>query len=208
MNIFLSIIILLLSGCAITPQIDAPLAVYNFGLQHTPDTSKSTNPFPIKSPSLLIADATSPIWLDSQAIQYRLTYNNPMQLYSYANSRWAATPATMLTLQVRNYMLSEKGNAVIKPSDGAQADYMLQIELNEFSQVFETIDSSNAVIRLNASLIKRKTRLLIAQRNFSVQQKASTTDAAGAVKALAEASNQLTKKLGNWIIQEIIDNSQ
>lgn len=208
MKIILAIIILLLSGCTITPQIDAPLAVYNFGLQHTPDTSKSTNPFSIKSPSLLIADATSPIWLDSQAIQYRLIYNNPMQLYTYANSRWAATPATMLTLQIRSHMLSEKGNTVIKPNDGAQTDYILQVELSEFSQVFETIDSSHAVISLNASLIKRKTRALIAQHTFSVQQKTAMTNAAGAAKAFSEASHKLTGNMADWVVKEITDKNQ
>lgn len=207
MNIILAIIFLLLSGCAITPQVDAPLTVYNFGLQRTPDTNNSSNQFQIKSPSLLIADATSPIWLDSQAIQYRLTYHNPMQLYTYANSRWAATPAAMLTLQLRHRMLIETDNTVIKPGDGAQADYMLHIELSEFSQVFDAIDSSHAVINLNASLIKRKTRSLIAQRNFRLQQKAATSDAAGAVKALTEASNQLTENLGDWIVKEIINKS-
>jgi len=208
MNIILATIILLLSGCAIAPQVNAPLAVYNFGLQQTPDTNKPANQFSIKLPSLLIVEATSPIWLDSQAIQYRLAYHNPKQLYTYANSRWAATPAAMLTLQIRNHMLSETGNTVIKPGDGAQADYMLQIELDEFSQVFDAIDSSHAVISLNASLIKRKTRSIIAQRNFRMQQKTSTTDAAGAVNALTEASNQLTENLGDWIIKEITDKSQ
>ena len=105
-------------------------------------------------------------------------------------------------------MLSETGNTVIKPGDGAQADYTLQIELGEFSQVFDAIDSSHADISLNASLIKRKTRSLIAQRNFSTQQKTATSDAAGAVKALTEASNQLTKNLGDWIIKEITNKSQ
>jgi len=206
MKIILAII-LLLSGCTITPQVNAPLAVYNFGLQHTLDTNEPANQFPIKSPSLLIADATSPRWLDSQAIQYRLAYHNPMQLYTYAHSRWAATPAAMLTLQLRNRILTETDSHVIKPGDGVQADYALQIELSEFSQVFDAIDRSHAVISLNVSLIKRKTRSLIAQHNFSMQQKAPTTDAAGAVKALTEASNKLTENLVDWVTYEIIDNN-
>lgn len=204
MKIILTII-LLLSGCTITPRVNAPLAVYNFGLQHTLDTNESAEQFPIKSTSLLITDATSPKWLDSHAIQYRLDYHNPKQLYTYAHSRWADTPAAMLTLQLRNRILTETGSHVIKPGDGVQADYALQIELSEFSQVFDAIDTSHAVISLNASLIKRKTRSLIAQHNFSVRKKAQTTDAAGAVKALTEANNKLTENLVDWIINEIID---
>lgn len=208
MKIISPAIILLLLGCTITPQVNAPLSVYSFDLQHTPDTHVSGNLLPTKSRSLLIADVTSPIWLDSQAIQYRLAYHNPMQLYTYANSRWAGTPAAMLTLQIRNHLLTETGNIVIKPGDGAQADYLLQIELGEFSQVFDTIDSSHAVINLNASLIKRKTRSLIAQHHFSTQQKAATTDAAGAAKALTKASSRLTENLVDWITKEINNKDQ
>lgn len=203
----LIIITLLLSGCAFAPPVEAPLTVYNFGVQPTSDTKNIDSPS-TKSPILSIADATSPTWLDSQAIQYRLTYHNPLQLYAYANSRWAATPAAMMTLQVRSRILTETGITVIKPGDGAQADYTLQIELNEFSQVFDDIDKSHAIISLNASLIHRKTRALIAQQHFSMQQKAVTADAAGGTKALTDASNNLTERLVHWIFKEITDKNQ
>lgn len=208
MTNLLIIVFLLLSGCAFAPPVDAPLTVYNFGLQHPPNTNNITAQLPTKSPSLLIADATAPTWLDSQAIQYRLAYHNPMQLYTYANSRWAATPAAMMSLQVRNRILTETGIIVIKPGDGAQADYTLQIELNEFSQVFDAIDKSHAIISLNASLIHRKTRALIAQHHFNMQQKAVTADAAGGTKALTEASDKLTAHLVSWIFKEIADKNQ
>ncbi len=204
-NLF--IVILLLSGCAVTPT-NTPLTVYNFGLQQIPDTNNPAVHLTRKTPSILIADVTSPIWLDSQAIQYRLAYHNPMQLYTYANSRWAATPAAMLTLQIRNRILTETSNNVIKPGDGAQADYTLQIELNEFSQVFDSTDNSQATINLNASLINRKTRALIAQHHFNIQQKATTADAAGGAKALIEASHKLTKHLIDWVTKGITDNNE
>ncbi|MBA2484048.1 MAG: membrane integrity-associated transporter subunit PqiC [Nitrosomonas sp.] len=208
MKNLLVIVFLLLSGCAFAPPVDAPLTVYNFGLQHPSNTKNIPTQSPTKSPILLIADATAPTWLDSQAIQYQLVYHNPMQLYTYANSRWAATPAAMMTLQVRNRILTETGIIVIKPGDGAQADYTLQIELNEFSQVFDAIDKSHATISLNASLIHRKTRALIAQHHFSMQQKAATADAAGGTKALTEASNKLTARLVSWIFNELADKNQ
>lgn len=203
MKIIFAAIILLLSGCTVTPHANAPLAVYSLGVLHSPDTNNSTDQRTTRSPSILIADATAPVWLDSGAIQYRLTYHNPTQLYTYANSQWAATPAAMLTRQIRNRLLTETGYPVIKPGDGAQADYTLQVDLIEFTQFFPSTDSSHAVINLNASIIKRNTRTLFAQHNFSIQQQTTTTDAAGAVKALTEASDKLTKYLVDWINQEI-----
>ena len=202
MKIILAAIVLLLSGCTITPHANAPLAVYSLGVLHSPDTNNSMDQRPTRSPSLLIADATAPVWLDSRAIQYRLAYHNPTQLHTYANSQWAATPAAMLTRQIRNRLLTETGHPVIKPGDGAQADYALQVDLIEFTQLFPSTDSSHAVINLNASIIKRNTRTLLAQHNFSIQQQSATADAAGAVKALTEASDKLTENLVDWITKE------
>jgi cholesterol transport system auxiliary component len=208
MKVILPAIILLLSGCTVTPHANAPLAVYSLGVLHMPDAHDSIGQSATGTPSLLIADATAPVWLDSQAIQYRLAYHNPTRLYTYANSRWAATPAAMLTLQVRNRLLSEANHPVIKPGDGAQADYTLQIDLIEFTQFFSSADSSHAEINLNASLIKRKTRTLFAQQNFSMRQKTATADAAGAVNAFTEASDKLTEHIVGWIAKEISGRAQ
>lgn len=203
MKIILPAVILLLTGCTVTPHANVPLAVHSLGILHTSDINASTDQRPTRSPSLLVVDATTPVWLDSRAIQYRLAYHDPTQLYTYANSHWAATPAAMLTLQIRNRLLTETGHPVIKPGDGAQADYALQVDLTEFTQFFDSADSSHAVINLNASLIKRKTRTLFAQHNFSIHQETATKDAAGAVRALTEASDKLTKNLVDWISKEI-----
>lgn len=203
MKIILAAIIFLLFGCTVTPHAKAPLAVYSLGILHAPDSSNSTDQPPTRSPSLLIADATAPVWLDSRAILYRLVYHNPSQLYTYANSQWAATPAAMLTRQIKNRLITETGHPVIKPGDGAQANFALQVDLIEFTQFFSSAESSHAVINFNASIIKRNTRTLFAQHNFSIQQQTATTDAAGAVKALTEASDKLTENLVDWITKEI-----
>ncbi|MEO6824040.1 MAG: hypothetical protein ABI167_04810 [Nitrosospira sp.] len=42
----------------------------------------------------------------------------------------------------------------------------LRLELEEFTQVFDTADRSRPVVRLRASLIKRSTRLLLAQHQL------------------------------------------
>ena len=192
-----------LAGCTITPQAQTPVAVYDFGLQQVTSTYDTSSQQRQLWTSLLIAEATSPVWLDSQAIQYRLAYRDPTQSYNYANNRWAASPATLLTHRIRNRIAAVTNDKVISTSDSARADFRLHLELEEFSQVFDAVDKSHVVIRLRASLVHRSSRSLQAQRNFSIKQAAPTANAAGAVQALTESSDKLTEDLIDWLAEEL-----
>ncbi len=192
-----------LAGCTITPQAQTPVAVYDFGLQQVTSTYDTSSQQRQLWTSLLIAEATSPVWLDSQAIQYRLAYRDPTQLYNYANNRWAASPATLLTHRIRNRIAAVTNDKVISTSDSARTDFRLHLELEEFSQVFDAVDKSHVVIRLRASLVHRSSRSLQAQRNFSIKQAAPTANAAGAVQALTESSDKLTEDLIDWLAEEL-----
>ena len=80
---------------------------------------------------------------------------------------------------------------------------MLRLELEEFTQIFDTPHQSRAVIRLHASLIEHNTRSLLAQRNFDTEQAAPTPNAAGAVRGLTEASDKLIENLVNWLGEKL-----
>ena len=192
-----------LAGCTITPQAQTPVAVYDFGLQQVTSTYDTSSQQRQLWTSLLIAEATSPVWLDSQAIQYRLAYRDPTQSYNYANNRWAASPATLLTHRIRNRIAAVTNDKVISTSDSARADFRLHLELEEFSQVFDAVDKSHVVIRLRASLVHRSSRSLQAQRNFSIKQAAPTANAAGAVQALTESSDKLIENLIDWLAEKL-----
>lgn len=207
MRKFLVIAITLLTGCAIAPHAHTPAAVYDFGLQRPTDAFgvSTTSDQSRLWTSLLVAEATSPAWLDSQAIQYRLAYHDPAQAYAYANSRWAATPATLLTQRIRSRIAAVTNGGVVSASDGVRADYVLRLELEEFTQVFDTADQSRALIRLRASLVERSPRLLLAQHSFSLEQAAPTANAAGAVQALSETSDRLADSLIDWLTEKLAE---
>ncbi len=188
------IVFLLLAGCTLTPQKNSPPTVYDFGLQRPAEHSNLT-PF---NTSIFVAEINAPIWLDNSAIQYRLAYHDPARSYAYANSRWAASPAKLLTRRIKDHLVTRNG--IISSHDGLKADYALYIELVEFTQVFDKPDNSLAIIRLRASLIERNSRLLLAQENFSSEQVAPSADAAGAVAALISASDTVSDKLSQWLI--------
>ena len=66
-------------------------------------------------------------------------------------------------------------------------------------QAFDQANDSHVVILLRASLIERNSRQLLAQKDFSIQQKTPSADAAGAAFAFSSASNQLVSKLTDWL---------
>ena len=86
MKKILVLAIILLAGCAGAPHVRTAPAVYDLGLLQPTDASTLSGQPRLRA-SLLVAEATAPAWLDSQAIQYRLAYHDPAQTHSYANSR-------------------------------------------------------------------------------------------------------------------------
>lgn len=196
--------IMLLAGCA-APRTQIPTAIYDFGLERPSVASSAADPSSgglRLSASLLVA-ATSLAWLDNPAIQYRLLYHDPARSYTYASSRWAAAPATLLTQRIKDRIAGINNDGVASTSDGVRTDYALRIELEEFTQMFDTPHESRAVIKLRASLIERGTRSLLAQRSFSIEQAAPAANAAGAVRALIEASDKLIENLIDWLAEKL-----
>ncbi|MDH5552736.1 MAG: ABC-type transport auxiliary lipoprotein family protein [Nitrosomonas sp.] len=203
-RLMIALFIVILTGCTLTPPSIPPVAIYDLGLiaTHTEPVvaKKSSN----QTTRLLFKEITSPIWLNSQEIHYRLAYYDPAQLYSYANSRWAAAPAALLTRQISNHIQSHTEFEVVRSADGVQAEYFLHATLEDFSQIYESADTSHAYLHLNVSLIERRTRTLQTQRHFIIQKTAPTANAAGAVYALIEASNELKNEITDWVTNALV----
>lgn len=189
------IMLLLLAGCTLAPKKNNPMAVYDFGVQQSIEQNSS----PSFNASILVANVTAPIWLDNQAIHYRLGYHDPTRSYTYANSRWVASPAKMLTRRIKDYLVTHTRKGVISSHEALKADYALHIELEEFTQVFDHPENSRVIVRMRASLIDRSARQLITQREFSSEQNTPTADAAGAITALISASDTVLKELLEWL---------
>ena len=101
-----------------------------------------------------------------------------------------------------------QGRAVLSGDDGlamladrARMPTVLRVQLEEFSQVFESPQRSHGLLRLRALLADNSARgeVLVAQRLFVVQRPASTPDAAGGARALAEAAAQAAQELADWV---------
>ncbi|MFH1044107.1 MAG: ABC-type transport auxiliary lipoprotein family protein [Pseudomonadota bacterium] len=182
----------LLGGCAIAPQSSGAIASYDFGL---PRSDKDDNPR--LHHDLVVAAVAAPAWTDNSGIHYRLAYQDAARPQAYARSRWVMPPAALLGQRLRASIARANTAAVFVPADGVRADYTLRLELEEFSQVFDQVDQSRAVVRLRASLIRN--RGIVAQQSFGTEQAATTPNAEGGVRSLIAASDAAGNLLIDWL---------
>jgi len=182
-------LMILLNGCAIGPQQREAAVSYDLGPQTVPAAA------PASRPTLLVPDASAPAWLDSTGIVYRLNYLDTARPQVYSQSRWVDAPPALLTQRIRTRFAAN--GPVVSGRDGARADYALQVEIEDFSQIFDTADSSRVSIRLRVSLVNLSSRALQAQRSFSASQPAEP-DAKGAVRAFARATDAMLEDIVEW----------
>ncbi len=171
-----------LSGCGNLVTPPEPVAFHDLGVDTDP------------APTLAGAPATilvsTPPWLHSGAMQYRLNWDQPSRRRAYAQSRWAAEPGEMLSLALRRGLNAGEsvGNAC-----------RLKIELDEFVQEFETADRSRVDIVLRASWLPPRGETSLASKRFTATTATPSADAEGGVAAFRDAIQDLTKQLRSWI---------
>ncbi len=118
----------------------------------------------------------------------------------------AAKPASELTSTSTGAAKAANAAAAglaATPPNVAQPLLNLHLELEEFSQLFETPDKSSGVLRLRATVTQRGMagESLLAQRSVIVQQTAPTPDASGGVKALTAATDLAIQEIEVWLGQ-------
>jgi cholesterol transport system auxiliary component len=116
---------------------------------------------------------------------YRLAWRNQSELADYALSHWSAPPADLLRKQV----LRAAGNGVGKCA--------LEIEVQEFTQVFTSKDASEARIEARVSLSNGPAR--IASRGLAASEPGAGADASSGALAMARATERLMQDLAGWV---------
>jgi cholesterol transport system auxiliary component len=187
------VLALMLGACSLGPaQKDTP-ASYDLGA--TPGASAGV---PRIRASLLVQGVGAPTWLETQSIIYRLDYQDGARQQVYAHSRWAAPPAVLLAQQLRSQLAAASDGGILGLTDSARADYALRVELEDFSQVFNTVDASRAHVVARASIVNVTRRALLAQKTFTFETPAASANAEGGVRALAVASGELVDAIVAW----------
>lgn len=127
-------------------------------------------------------------WLDGTGIQYRLAYRSATERLSYAESRWASSPADMLAVALRGAL----------DTPARPRGCRLVIDIDEFIQVFSSPSQAEVLLAGRATLIDARGRHLIDRMRFSLTETAGP-DAAGGVAAFSRATDALAGRLADWL---------
>lgn len=151
-------------------------------------------------PPLLLADIEAPAAVDGTAVLFRLAYADVQQLRPYAQARWSMPPAQLVRQRLRDQLSQQR--VVLSPAEGP-ANLVLRLELEEFTQVFETPERSVGLVRLRATLLENSggRERLVAQRRFTAQKPAPSPDAPGGVRALTAATDAAVEAIAQWLQQ-------
>lgn len=184
--------ILLLSGCAAT-RGTPPTTAYDLG--PLPAATGMSATAGTIAP-ITVADVTSPAWMDSQSMVFRLDYAGPQQPQPYAASRWSMPPPQLLGQRIKE-RLAAAGAIVLSASDGALNIPVLRIDADDFSQQFSSATTSQGHVALRASVFSGRT--LVAQKRFEQVRPAPSADASGGAIALASATDALIGDMMSWL---------
>lgn len=182
---------LLLGGCASRGPLPT---FYDFGppASQAVTTPAATAPLPV----LVIADANGPSWLDTQRMYYRLLYADAQQSRPYAYNRWNTPPLQLLSQRLKT-RVAQGGVKVLSTTDAAAGIPLLRIDVDDFSQNFDSEKQSSGQVTLRASLFRG--HQLLDQKTFSRNSRAASADAQGGAQALAAASDAVAADLLAWL---------
>ena len=168
-----------LSACAVGGDRAAVPSVFDLG----PLAGAAVGPLPDLQPT----EMSAPPWLASAGIAYRLAYQNEFQALFYRDSRWAAPPAALLSERLRQKLAQGSRGVTSKP-------IALRLELVEFEQRFSAPMQSEVRVSLRARLGEGSA----AVQTFELVKPCRSADAAGAVRAFSEASDEALAQVLAW----------
>lgn len=182
-RILLALAALSLGGCVGGVRNAPPVVVYDFGLPAARLVADGRW-------SRLALEVRAPSWFDSLNIDYRLSFADPLIPREYADSRWAGTPGVLLAQLLRQQL------GVV--SVGGSSACLLRVDLQEFSQIFDSPQQSRGVLQASVRLIDAK-RQPLAERQWLIDKPAASANAPGGVNALVTASREFGVKLADWL---------
>jgi cholesterol transport system auxiliary component len=197
-----SLVALALAGCKALPDKPVRQTMYDFGPSTAVETAATSRG------ALVLPEVEVTGILETPALLYRLGYEDAHQLRPYAYARWSAPPGQLLRQRLRDVLgrdraVLDAAAAAALSRRGGTPPPVLRVELEEFSQLFDSPGESKGVVRVRCTLLENTGggERLVAQRSFNVQRPAPSADAPGGVRALTAATDAAAQDIASWLQQ-------
>lgn len=138
-----------------------------------------------RMPALELRDVRALQPFDGVTMYYRLTYRDGAEVAAFAQSRWAAPPAELVRRQLA------------RATRHGTPRCTLEVELQEFSQVFEAEGSSMALLELVARLGAPDNHS--ETRTLRISESDAGSNAAQGARAMQRAVARAVAELAGWI---------
>lgn len=192
---FLIPIALLIGGCS--PTLTPSTKEYTI----YPTKGESSASKPISTKTLRLMSSKTLPSLSSRDLVY-LRQNGEIGNYLY--TRWSDTPGTLIERSLLHALQEHRlFTTLLNSTSSAQSDLVLESDLSAFYHHFEGEHKSHGVIDITYRLIDSKTKLPIASKRFFITKEAPTDNAEGGIKALSDATQELTRQCILWIQKEV-----
>lgn len=186
---------LLLSACSVLPKAD-PVDTYL--LPGAPErTAAPATALPV---SLRVAKPASGVHLAGQRIVV-MPQDNLVSVYQGAN--WSEPAPVLLRDRLIDALRADGRIAALSSDESRlQADYEIVSDLRAFQSEYRG-GVPEAVVRLDARLVEREGRRILASRTFESGVRASASDVPSVVSAFGTASTRVATELAVWAVEEI-----
>lgn len=158
-----------ISGCA--SRNSAPVAAFDLGVPE----AGGLRPYP------LAVEVRLPGWMDSEAMTYRLAYEDAARRRDYAQSRWAAPPSQLLAARLKRQL-----------GAAGQGGCLVRVEVDVFEQTFVGPELSQGRLAGRITIFDGRRKLLAGQ-DMVYTVPALTPDSRGGVTALVQAADALAR---------------
>lgn len=181
------LIISTLNACVSLNKTKQNVAVYDFGLSVPSEgnQSESNQQLTLK---ILLDEPVAAESLNHNKIPYRLNYQNPLRVFYYSESRWAAKPSELFSSKLSKMVNVAKNSMPCS----------LKLKIEAFDHVFQTPSASEGFVQLSVSLIEKKSKKIISSQLITESVTSTSPNAQGGTVALQQASEHALKKVINW----------
>ena len=171
-----------LAACVGINKSRQNLSIYDFGLSASSESDQQI------ASKIMFEQPLAAESLNHNKIRYRLNYQDPLRIFFYAESRWAATPSELLSGK-----LSKMINLTKNPMNCS-----MELKIEAFDHVFQTTTASEGVVQLSALLVEKKSRKVVSSQLITESAASASPNAQGGTAALHQASENALKKAIQW----------